>query len=63
MFSRNSNEVSSWYGPKLIPIIRKYVPVSQCILDGELLVWDSITQRFEDFGKLKTLGMTICAPH
>jgi DNA ligase 4 len=40
----------------LFPIIRKYVPVNQCILDGELLVWDTITQRFEEFGKLKTLG-------
>jgi len=32
------------------------ITISRCIIDGELLVWDSIAGRFEDFGKLKTFG-------
>ena len=59
MFSRNANEVSGWYGPKVLPIIKKHVLVTECILDGELLVWDNISQRFEDFGKLKTFGACV----
>lgn len=31
-------------------------PAIRCIIDGELLVWDSLAGRFEDFGKLKSLG-------
>jgi DNA ligase-4 len=56
VFLRNSNEVTSLYGDKLIPVILSTVQVSRCILDGELVVWDSISERFEDFGKLKTFG-------
>ena len=42
------------YGTKLVPIIRARVAVQQCILDGELIVWDTLAQQFEPFGKLKT---------
>ena len=56
LYSRNSNDVTSLYGPKLIPILMKHITVPKCILDGELLVWDSIAQKYEDFGKLKTFG-------
>lgn len=57
LYSRNSNDITPIYGQKIIPNILKYVKASKCILDGELLVWDSVTQKFEDFGKLKTFGM------
>lgn len=30
--------------------------VYRCILDGELAVWDTVAERFEEFGKLKSLG-------
>lgn len=56
IFSRNCNDVTDLYGDKLIPIIQQYVKVSRCILDGELLVWDSISNQYEAFGKLKSFG-------
>ena len=56
LYSRNSNEVTAIYGKKVIPNVLKQVKVNKCIIDGELLVWDNITQKFEDFGKLKTFG-------
>ena len=56
IYSRNSNDVTPIYGQTIIPILLQNITVSECILDGELLVWDSISQRFEDFGKLKTFG-------
>jgi DNA ligase-4 len=56
LFSRNSNNVTDIYGDKLIPIIMERVKVAQCIIDGELVVWDNIAGRFEEFGKLKTLA-------
>ena len=56
LYSRNSNDVTAIYGKTIIPTILKHVKVAQCILDGELLVWDSLSSRFEDFGKLKTFG-------
>eukprot|EP01124_Arcella_intermedia_P024176 TRINITY_DN4012_c0_g1_i3.p1 TRINITY_DN4012_c0_g1~~TRINITY_DN4012_c0_g1_i3.p1 ORF type:complete len:941 (-),score=258.52 TRINITY_DN4012_c0_g1_i3:49-2478(-) len=55
-YSRNANDITPIYGEKLIPHILQYVKVGQCILDGELLVWDSITEKFEQFGKLKTFA-------
>ena len=55
-FIRNANDCTPIYGEKLIPIINEHVQVAQCILDGELLVWDTIAEKFEDFGKLKTFG-------
>jgi ATP-dependent DNA ligase len=38
------------------------IGVARCIIDGELLVWDSLAGRFEDFGKLKSLGKAIITP-
>jgi len=46
----------TWKYAKLTPIILECVSTKQVILDGELLVWDTLAQRFEAFGKLKTLG-------
>jgi DNA ligase-4 len=57
LFSRNCNNVTDHYGDQLIPIIQQCVAVSRCILDGELLVYDTLTEQFEEFGKLKTLGI------
>ncbi|KAL6068764.1 DNA ligase, variant 2 [Balamuthia mandrillaris] len=56
LYSRNSNDVTAIYGPTLIPHLLASVLVTRCIIDGELLVWDSLTGRFEDFGKLKSLA-------
>lgn len=57
MFSRNSNEVTRTYGHLLIPILQRGIVPTTVILDGELIVYDTVTNRFEDFGKLKTLAV------
>ena len=56
---RNCNEVTHIYGEKIIPLLLDTISVSCCILDGELLVYDTFTQRFEAFGKLKTFGISL----
>lgn len=56
-WDRNANDCTSIYGPQLIPTIKELVKVRNCILDGELLIWDKLSERFEEFGKLKTYGM------
>ena len=54
LFSRNCNEITDLYGQLLAPLIHQCVAVSRCILDGELLVYDTLMEQFEEFGKLKT---------
>jgi DNA ligase-4 len=56
LFSRNSNDVTGIYGEHLSPVIKELVRATKVILDGEILIWDTIAERFEDFGKLKTFG-------
>ncbi|EGC36387.1 hypothetical protein DICPUDRAFT_97591 [Dictyostelium purpureum] len=56
-YSRNTNDTTFIYGSLLLPIVKECVLADKCILDGELIVWDTVTQRFEDFGKLKTLAL------
>ncbi|KAF2069812.1 hypothetical protein CYY_008872 [Polysphondylium violaceum] len=56
-FSRNSNDSTYIYGNMFNSVVKECVIPEKCIIDGELLVWDSIAQKFEDFGKLKTLAL------
>jgi DNA ligase-4 len=56
LFSRNCNEITNLYGELLAPLILQCVAASRCILDGELLVYDTLTEQFEEFGKLKTFA-------
>lgn len=56
LFSRNSNDITAIYGPTVIPMLQECIGVARCIIDGELLVWDTLAGRFEDFGKLKSLA-------
>ena len=37
-------------------MLQECIGVARCIIDGELLVWDTLAGLFEDFGKLKSLG-------
>lgn len=32
-------------------------PLSRCILDGEMLVWDTSTNRFAEFGSNQEIGL------
>ncbi len=40
-FSRNSINCTNIYGPKMSPFIAQSVNTKACILDGEMIVWDS----------------------
>lgn len=53
LFSRNGNDVTKTYSD-LIPIIISNVKCDDCILDGELVVWNEKEKRIEKFGSLKT---------
>uniref|UniRef100_A0A2N9G3C4 DNA ligase n=1 Tax=Fagus sylvatica TaxID=28930 RepID=A0A2N9G3C4_FAGSY len=48
-FSRNFLDHSE-YGPGMSDIIIQNVLVDRCILDGEMLVWDTSLNRFAEFG-------------
>lgn len=53
LFSRNGNDVTSLYSD-LIPDILTNVKCDDCILDGEIVVWNEKTKQIEKFGSLKT---------
>lgn len=60
-FSRNSTNYSEMYGTNssngaLVPFIHKFFKkgVTACILDGEMIAYNTVLQRFEPFGTLKT---------
>ncbi|KAK1366741.1 DNA ligase [Heracleum sosnowskyi] len=48
-FSRNFLDHPE-YGHAMSKIIKKNVVTDRCILDGEMLVWDTSTNRFAEFG-------------
>ena len=57
LFSRNSIDTTRIYGEAMVPLLREHVRAERVILDGELLVWDSLSGHFEPFGKLKTTAL------
>ena len=56
-FTRNSNNYTRIYGPKIAPTIKECVDAQACILDGEMVVWDPITQQVAPFGLNKHIAM------
>lgn len=52
----NANDVTIEYGEAFTPIVLKAVKAAKVILDGELIVWDSVANKFEAFGNLKSLA-------
>lgn len=56
LFSRNCNNFTRLYEPHIGDLIRDKVKCASCILDGELLVYDTILQKFEEFGRIKNFG-------
>ena len=52
MYSRKCTDYSM-YGEQLRREILENVDADQCILDGEMLAWDSSTQCYIPFGKNK----------
>lgn len=53
-YSRNSHDVTHLYGPKLSPQFDSQI--SSCILDGEVIVWDTLLDTHVQFGKNKTIA-------
>jgi ATP-dependent DNA ligase len=49
VFSRRTNRYPE-YAECLAPIIRTSLDCTSCILDGEMMAWDSTDERFVDFG-------------
>ena len=56
-FSRNSKDYTKLYGPALADIIRENVFGQAIILDGEIVVWDTIERKVAPFGKNKTVAL------
>jgi DNA ligase-4 len=52
LYSRQGNDVTELY-QSIIPSIIKNVTYENCILDGEILVWDKNLNKFDEFGSLK----------
>jgi len=57
-FSRNSNDVTQLYGPKLSSHVKSALAndVAACVVDGEIIVWDSELNRAAPFGQNKTVA-------
>ena len=56
-FSRNGKDYSSLYGPSLAGLIRENVKVKAAILDGEVVVVDSVTGKMQAFGSNKVVAL------
>ena len=52
-FSRNSNDVTGIYGPKLTGYIKDNLRCQAAILDGEIVVWDNNRKMYAPFGMNK----------
>ena len=57
-FTRNCKNFSSNYGEAMEPVLRRCLgpTVRECILDGEMMVWNLESGRFSDFGENRGLG-------
>lgn len=49
-FSRNSLNVTEVYGAKLGAVVVEGIKAKAAILDGEIVVWDSLNNQFAPFG-------------
>ena len=50
MFTWNGNNYTYLYGPKLNDYLTQAIKVKQCILDGEIIVWDLNEKKCCPFG-------------
>lgn len=56
-YSRNSNDYTHIYGPKMIEIIRENVSALSAILDGEIIVINKLTGEHVQFGMNKSVAL------
>ncbi len=52
-FTRNSNNYTRIYGPKMSNYIKENIDAQAVILDGEMVVWDTENNRVAPFGMNK----------
>jgi DNA ligase-4 len=57
-FSRNSHNYTHIYGPKMSDIIKDNINAKSVILDGEMVVYDTTTQKTLPFGQNKTIALS-----
>ncbi|KDO23955.1 hypothetical protein SPRG_10651 [Saprolegnia parasitica CBS 223.65] len=58
LVTRNGTNYTDKYGPAIASYIEAQVHAAyDCILDGEMLVWDSVAFKYESFGSLKTVAI------
>lgn len=55
LFSRNGTDYTDYYLP-LAEIIKSSVTVPSCVLDGEVMAWDSESESYIAFGANKRVG-------
>jgi DNA ligase-4 len=54
LISRNGTNYTDLYGPAIAPYILSQLTADvDCILDGEMMVWDNLEYRMREFGLLK----------
>ena len=56
LFSRNGTDYTPHYGDALQPYFMKSFCAEECILDGEMMGWDSDDMAFVPFGSNKTVA-------
>ena len=56
-FSRNGKDYTKLYGAALGSVIRENVICQAIILDGEIVVWDTINRKLAPFGSNKTVAL------
>lgn len=54
LYSRNSNDVTRLYKKYIEKYLINNLNIDNCILDGEIIVWDSKLGKFEEFGNIKS---------
>ena len=51
-FARNGNENTDRYGTIIGELVRANIHAENCILDGEILAWNSGTKQFGKFSQV-----------
>jgi len=57
LFTRNGVDYTDLYGPKLSKFLANSIKAKCAILDGEIVVWDKIAQKFCSFGENKSVAL------
>jgi len=54
-FTRSATNYTGKYGPILTPRVLRHVKVDTCILDGEVVGWDSTQETFLHFKENRSI--------